>query len=225
MINLGQWSASFSHRFSFQIELVGAVHESVEDGIGQGRLTACWVTPSRRAAAVSDPWRAAASKTTRLWTEPTIPHSSSMSDTSPRVRREKTISDCGYHNFDDSIASRNGTGGKRGGKGAAQHDSLTSDGRSDAPTNPTGLETQIRIVDNQRRTNYGPSPATARWEPRKARRENPGHPRARTLRARDEQAHLPAQGRPWPDANSRTRADRRGSGRRAGPARAVARPM
>ena len=38
MIGLGQRSVSFSHRFSFQVELVGAVYEAVEDGIGQGRV-------------------------------------------------------------------------------------------------------------------------------------------------------------------------------------------
>ena len=38
MISLGQWLASFSHRFSFQVELVRAVHESVEDGVGEGRI-------------------------------------------------------------------------------------------------------------------------------------------------------------------------------------------
>ena len=39
MISLGQWLASFfSHRFSFQVELVRAVHESVEDGVGEGRV-------------------------------------------------------------------------------------------------------------------------------------------------------------------------------------------
>lgn len=35
---MGQRSVSFSHRFSFQVELVGTVHESVEDGISQGRV-------------------------------------------------------------------------------------------------------------------------------------------------------------------------------------------
>ena len=38
VISLGQWLASFSHRFSFQVELVRAVHESVEDGVGEGRI-------------------------------------------------------------------------------------------------------------------------------------------------------------------------------------------
>jgi|GEM_PF-2296257 len=38
VIGLGQRSVSFSHRFSFQVELVSAVHESVEDRIGQGRV-------------------------------------------------------------------------------------------------------------------------------------------------------------------------------------------
>ncbi len=35
MAGSGQRSVSFSHRFSFQAELVGAVQEAVEDRIGQ----------------------------------------------------------------------------------------------------------------------------------------------------------------------------------------------
>jgi len=32
---LGQLFLSFSHGFSFELELVGVVHEAVEDGIGE----------------------------------------------------------------------------------------------------------------------------------------------------------------------------------------------
>ena len=39
MISLGQRSALLSHGFSFQVELIGAVHEPVEDGIGQGGIS------------------------------------------------------------------------------------------------------------------------------------------------------------------------------------------
>ena len=36
MFSLGQRSALLSHGFSFQVELVGAVYEPVEDGVGEG---------------------------------------------------------------------------------------------------------------------------------------------------------------------------------------------
>ena len=39
MTSLSQRSESFAHGFSFQVELVGVVHEAVEDGVGQGRIT------------------------------------------------------------------------------------------------------------------------------------------------------------------------------------------
>ena len=39
MVGLGQRSSCLSHRVSFQVELVGAVHEAIEDGVGQGRLS------------------------------------------------------------------------------------------------------------------------------------------------------------------------------------------
>ena len=39
VIGSGQCPVSFSHRFSFQVELVGAVHEAVEDRVSQGRVT------------------------------------------------------------------------------------------------------------------------------------------------------------------------------------------
>ena len=38
MTGLGQRSMSFSHGFSLQVELAGAVYEPVEDGVGQGRV-------------------------------------------------------------------------------------------------------------------------------------------------------------------------------------------
>lgn len=38
VIGSGQRWPSFSHRFSLRVELAGAVHEAVEDRIGQGRI-------------------------------------------------------------------------------------------------------------------------------------------------------------------------------------------
>ena len=35
MIGLGQLFSLFSHGLSFELELVGVVHEAVEDGIGE----------------------------------------------------------------------------------------------------------------------------------------------------------------------------------------------
>ena len=38
MISLGQLFSSFSHRLSFELEVVGVVHEAVEDRIGEGGI-------------------------------------------------------------------------------------------------------------------------------------------------------------------------------------------
>ena len=35
---VGAGGGAFAHRFSFEMELVGAVHEPVEDGVGEGRI-------------------------------------------------------------------------------------------------------------------------------------------------------------------------------------------
>jgi len=35
---VGAGGGAFTHRFSFEVELVGAVHEPVEDGVGEGRV-------------------------------------------------------------------------------------------------------------------------------------------------------------------------------------------
>ena len=35
MFGVGQWVGAFSHGFSFEVELVGGVHEAVEDGIDE----------------------------------------------------------------------------------------------------------------------------------------------------------------------------------------------
>ena len=62
MVGLGQRWSSFSHRFSLQVDLAGAVYEAVEDGGGQGGVTDDSVPffageegahcPSRTAAAI-----------------------------------------------------------------------------------------------------------------------------------------------------------------------------
>ncbi len=38
MSSLRQLISAFSHRFSFQIDLVGVVYEAVEDGVGKGGI-------------------------------------------------------------------------------------------------------------------------------------------------------------------------------------------